>query len=190
MPFRVEAIDGHLCQMRLKMPVKSWNDWRRDEDGAAALEFAFLSIPFFTFLIGIIEIALMIANASVLEGATYDAARLVRTGQVQQGADPETVFRSALCGHAVILDCDAIQYNVTTMNSFSDAEEAVPTFDEDGNMEEEDFDAGGSGDIVMIRVSYLYEMMTPMLGDLFTNYPDRRRLMTSTVVLQTEPYEF
>lgn len=172
------------------MPVTLWNNWRKDEDGAAALEFAFLSIPFFTFLIGIIEVALMIANASVLEGATYDAARLVRTGQVQQGADPETMFRSALCDHAVILDCDDIQFTVTTLNTFGDAEDAVPTFDEDGNMEEEDFDAGGSGDIVMIRVSYLYEMMTPMLGQLFTNYPGRKRLMMSTVVLQTEPYEF
>ena len=53
--------------------------WRKEQDGAAALEFAFLGIPFFFFVIGIIEVALMMANASIMEGAVYDAARMVRT---------------------------------------------------------------------------------------------------------------
>lgn len=176
--------------MWFKMPVKFWDSWRKDEDGAAALEFAFLSIPFFTFLIAIIEISIMLASSSMLEGAAQDAARLVRTGQVQQSGDPEAMFREALCGHAVILDCDVIQYSVRTLDNFSEAEEDLPEVDEDGNLEDDDFTIGGSGDIVMIRVSYLYGMLTPMLGDLFTNYPGRKRLMMSTVVMQTEPYEF
>src|SRR5690606_26255892 len=137
--------------------------WRREQDGAAAIEFAFLGIPFVFFIIGIIEVALMMANASILEGAVYDAARLVRTGQVQQNGDPEEAFRAAICDHAVIMDCDSLEYFVTTLDSFSDADENLPEFDDEGSMEEQDFEVGGSGDIVMIRVSYLYEFMTPWI---------------------------
>lgn len=164
--------------------------WRKEQDGAAALEFAFLGIPFFFFVIGIIEVALMMANASIMEGAVYDAARMVRTGQVQQNGDPEAAFRAAICDHAIIMDCDGFEYYVTTLDSFSDAEENLPEFDEEGSMENQDFEAGGSGDIVMIRVSYLYQFMTPWIGEIFTDYPNNTRLMMSTVVLQTEPYEF
>lgn len=166
------------------------NRWKREQDGVAAMEFAFLGIPFFMFIIGIIEVALMMANASIMEGAVYDAARQIRTGQVQQDGDPEAAFRAAICDHAIIMDCDGFEYYVTTLNNFSDADENLPEFDEEGSMEDQDFSAGGSGDVVLIRVSYLYEFMTPWIGEIFTDYPNNTRLMMSTVVLQTEPYEF
>lgn len=176
--------------MRLKMPLISWNNWRKDEDGAAALEFAFLSIPFFIFIIGIIEVALMFASASIMEGAVNDAARLVRTGQLQtMPGDSEQAFLDEICDHAIIMECARFQYFVTTLESFEEADGELPTLDEEGNLEDVGFTLGGAGDVVMIRVTYLYEMMTPMLGNLFTNYPGRKRLMMSTVVLQTEPYE-
>lgn len=165
--------------------------WRRDESGATAVEFAFLAVPFFIFIIAIIEVALVLAHASILEGAAFTAARQIRVGQVQQAAgDPEDVFRDALCGHARIMDCGAMQYSVTTLENFGEAAEQAATFDDEGNLEDPQFDAGGSGSIVIVRVSYLYRMLTPLVGQFFANYPDNRRLLFSTVILQTEPYEF
>ncbi|MBU0800811.1 MAG: pilus assembly protein [Alphaproteobacteria bacterium] len=165
--------------------------WLKNNEGTTAIEFAILAIPFYLFLIAIIEVALLLANTSILEGAAQDAARLVRTGNIQQNvADPEEAFLAAICDHAIIMDCNLVQYNVTTLDSFDDAAESAATYDEDGNMEDTGFVVGGSGDIVMIRVSYLYPLMTPLIGRFFSNYPGNRRLLMSTVVLQTEPYEF
>ncbi|MED5423054.1 MAG: TadE/TadG family type IV pilus assembly protein, partial [Pseudomonadota bacterium] len=63
----------------------------KKNDGATAIEMAFIALPLCYFMIGIIEIALMFTTSIVLEGATSDASRLVRTGQVQQaGADGQS----------------------------------------------------------------------------------------------------
>ena len=163
-----------------------------NQKGTTAIEFSLLALPFCLFVIGIIELALMFASGFLLQGAVSDAARLIRTGQVQQagGGDPADMFREALCGHAVaLISCDDIQFNVQTLDSFA-AQGSDMVFDEDGNLTSQDFDAGGVRDVVLIQVAYLYPLMTPMIGEFFSDYPGNKRLLTSVVVFETEPYQF
>lgn len=164
--------------------------WAGENSGATAVEFSLLAIPLVFIVLGIIELSLMFAANAMLQGAVYDAARLIRTGQVQQAADPETLFQTALCDHAsMFLDCAEIEYDVSTLGTFDEAG-GTPVFDENGNMEDPGFDVGGAREIVLIHVTYLYPLMTPMIGNFLANYPDNRRLLSSTVALETEPYEF
>ena len=158
-------------------------------DGSTAMEFSLLMIPFITLTLGIIELSLMFTAASLVEGATGTASRLIRTGQIQQGGgDPETVFRDALCEFATVLvDCGQMVIEVQPLNSYADF--TGPTLDVDGNMVPQGFDAGGSNDRVLIRVAYNYTMMTPLVGPLL-NGPDGQMQFISTIVLQSEPYEF
>ncbi len=161
----------------------------RRKDGSTAIEFSLLMMPYMLISLGIIEISLMFFSASLLEGSTDSAARLVRTGQVQQTAgDPETMFREALCSYAVVLiDCNDMVIEVVTLNNYSDF--TGPTYDANGDMVSSGFDAGGSNDKVLIRVAYRYSMITPLVGTLL-NGPSGSTLFVSTIVLQTEPYEF
>ena len=164
----------------------------RRQDGTTAIEFSLLAIPYFLLTLGIIELSVMYASASLLEGATGSAARLIRTGQIQQatGQDPETVFRDAMCDYArVLINCNDVQLEVVQMDSFADYGTYAPQFDADGNLLSQGFDAGGSNDRVLIRVAYRYHMMTPFIVTLLAG-PNSERLFMSTIVLQTEPYEF
>ena len=68
---------------------------------------------------------------------------------------------------------------------FPDAE-----FNEDGDLQDQGFDAGGVSDVVMIRTAFKYAIKTPMMQLILTNNNDGNRILLSTVVLQTEPYEF
>ncbi len=165
------------------------NRWKKKKDGSAAIEFSLLLLPYMLLSLGIMELSLMFMSASLLEGATDSAARLIRTGQIQQGtADPETVFRDALCNYAVVLiDCNSMIIEVTTLNNYTDY--TAPTYDADGNMISSGFNAGGSNDKVLIRVAYSYSMITPLVGPLL-NGPNGSTQFISTIVLQTEPYEF
>lgn len=165
--------------------------WAQNEDGVTAVEFALVGLPFLLMVIGIIEMSLMFTSQSLLEASTAQAARQIRTGAVQQGGGEEA-FTEALCDFAsVFIPCEDIQYQVVALENFGDAEGfPPPTYDENGDLEDQGFDPGGVSDVVMIRTSYTYPIKTPMMQVLLTNNDGSSRIMISTIVLQTEPYEF
>lgn len=163
----------------------------RKKDGSTSLEFALLFIPYLLLTLGTIELSLMFTAGTLLEGATGNASRLIRTGQIQQSnLDPQEMFRDALCDYATVLvNCNEIDVEVVQLDSFADAANNVPTFDDDGNLVSQGFAPGGSNDRVLIRIAYRYRVITPMVGTLLAG-EDGERLFMSTLVLQTEPYEF
>lgn len=175
------------------MCLKWFRPWIRRKDGTTAIEFSLMAIPYIMLTLGTIELSIMYASASLLEGATGTAARLIRTGQLQQdqsGRQPEDIFRDSLCQYAtVLINCNDISIEVLPLQSFADAENLEPQFDEDGNVVPQGFGAVGSNDRVLIRTSYRYNMMTPFIGPLLVG-PTNSRLFMSTLVLQTEPYDF
>ena len=168
--------------------------WRKRDDGVVAVEFALIAIPFFVLLLGTIETSLFFASGAVLEGAAADAARLIRTGQAQQSADPEQMFEDELCEMVgVMINCNNLQYEVIRMtgDTFSDAESNQPAFDDDGNLEPGVFDAGNSNDVILVRAVYRYEFLTPYLGTMITGDPSRNwSIHMASVVIRSEPYVF
>ncbi len=169
--------------------IQAFRKLFKRDDGATAIEFSLLFMPYMLISLGIMEISLMFASASLLEGATDSASRLIRTGSLQQSnQDPETMFRDAMCSFAtVLITCEDVVIDVSVLENYGDF--SGPTLDEDGNLVSGGFDPGGSNDKVLIRVAYRYEMITPVVGPLL-NGPGGTTLFVSTLVLQTEPYEF
>ena len=165
--------------------------WFKNKDGSTAVEFALIGIPFIFMVIGIIEMALMFTAQSLLEASTAEAARQIRTGSVQQGGG-EDEFTDVLCEFsAALIPCNQIQYQVEAMEDFGEAQDFPDaSFDENGDLEDQGFDPGGVSDVVMIRTSYKYPIKTPMMQLMLTNNNDSNRIMLSTIVMQTEPYEF
>lgn len=165
--------------------------WLKREEGSTAIEFSMLFMPFIYILLGTMEISLMFASNSVLDGATASAARLVRTGQAQQASgNPADMFRDRLCQQAsVLIDCSKLQYEVVQIDTFADFGNYAPSFDEEGNLESQGFSPGGVNSINLVRVAYNYPLITPLIGDLLSNMPGRKRQMISTIVLETEPYD-
>src|SRR5689334_19170048 len=96
--------------------------WVKGREGTTAVEFSFLIIPYVFLTLAIIELSVMYTAASLLEGATGAAARLIRTGQLQQvQTDPEQMFRDAICNYAtVLIKCTDIFIEVIPLDNFSD----------------------------------------------------------------------
>lgn len=175
------------------MTYQRLGTYGRDARGATAVEFALVAVPLVLLIFGLIEISMVFTKQGVLEHATLQAARQVRTGQAQQSGDAETVFRDELCARSsFLISCDDIAYDVQTMDSFTDANAVPPpSFDEDGNLETQGFAVGGAESVVMIRTIYRHPIVTPIMQPLLSNAGEAdTRLMISTVVLQTEPYEY
>jgi Flp pilus assembly protein TadG len=166
--------------------------WFKAKEGSTAIEFSLMAVPYLVLSLGIIELGIMYASASMLEGATSHASRMIRTGQLQQSSSvtPQRDFEEELCDYAsVLLDCSLVVVEVIPMQSYNDYSNLAPQFDENGDMISGGFNAGGSNDRILIRTAYRYQMLTPFIGQLLAP-PIGERLFMSTLVLQTEPYEF
>ncbi len=185
---------GYKSQGYREMRKILFKNWFYKNDGVTAIEFALIGPPFFLLVLGIMEIGMFFAAGSVLEGASNDAARLIRTGAVQLSADPETTFNTELCDKVgAMLDCTKLQYEVIQMadNSFATAADYTPTFDDEGNLVPAGFSAGNSNDVVLIRAVYKYEFLTPYIGTMITGDMSRNwAVHMATVVLKAEPYRF
>ncbi|MGM0423076.1 MAG: TadE/TadG family type IV pilus assembly protein [Pseudomonadota bacterium] len=165
----------------------------KQQDGATAIEFGLLAVPFFFLILGTIEMSLFYASGVTLEGAATAASRLIRTGQVQKSGDPQTAFEQTMCDKAgAVLSCDEIVYEVINLgDSFSGANSTPPSYDAEGNMIPSGFEPGDAEDVIMVRLSYRHDFFSPLLGPfLGDDTGTNSALHTSTVVLRTEPYRF
>jgi Flp pilus assembly pilin Flp len=104
--------------------LKSIRQFLRDQEGVTAIEFAFVGPPFLLLLAAIFELGLTLTTQSLLDGAVRDAARLIRTGQVQSQGSPITVFQNLLCSEVSSVisasDCaNKIIFEVQVFSNFS-----------------------------------------------------------------------
>lgn len=170
----------------------------KNKDGATAVEFAFFAIPFMFLLIGMVEIGMMSTAGTLLQGATDDAARLIRTGQAQKSADPQGTFEDKLCEKVqLLIDCDDLVYEVIKIDAnqgfggIADNMALVePSFDPDGNLESDGFDPGSENSLIITRVTYHYPMLSPFVGPFLADEGKNTKLLMSTAIIQNEPYDF
>jgi Flp pilus assembly protein TadG len=172
---------------------KNIKSWRTQNKGVVVIEFALVGLPFIIMLIGFIEVCLFFSSAVSLEGATNDAARMIRTGQVQAAGDPVQVFQNELCSQVNgLINCSSLQYQVIPIagNSFANAALLAPQFDASGNLMNQSFNPGASSGDILVRVVYPYVFLTPFLGKIIMGGAATQATLMSTIVIQNEPYKF
>lgn len=180
---------------------KRLDRYAADKRGIAAVEFALIAMPFFFLIFGLLEVCVIFIMSSILEHAATEAARQIRTGQLQTGglADPADKFRTDLCNELLsLLSCDAdvLMLDVQTFNTFSTTGSSAVTYNDSShatdpggvNSDSFGFAAGGQNEIVVIRVFYEWELIVPVLSAPLSNMDGNRRLLQSTVAFRNEPF--
>ena len=165
----------------------SWKLGRlgRDRKGATAVEFALIAVPFITILLAVIETGYVFFLAILIEGATADAARQIRTGAVQESGAPLAQFQTTICNQVFgLVPCGDFVIDVRNYTRFSDA--SPPSMP--GNQAGATFAPGGPGDIVVVRVAYAWSFMTPLLENLMANADGGSRSIVASQAFRNEPY--
>jgi Flp pilus assembly protein TadG len=173
--------------------------YRASEGGGTAVEFAIVGGPFLYLLCVILEMGMMLFTEYALEHAEAQAARLIRTGQAQNDGMTADNFKQIVCDNVPFLDCESKLFvDVRKYEDFASvsAPSAIST-DADGNSEMSDditvsaqFDPGGPGDVVVVRVYYAWDLFVPSIPGMsgFSNLSGYRRLLSTTFAFQNEPY--
>jgi Flp pilus assembly protein TadG len=165
----------------------------RREDAAAALEFALVAAPFIALTLAIVQTSLAFFAGQVLESAVADSSREILTGQVQSANMTQSGFSQAVCNKIQSLfSCSGLMVDVRTANSFASANTSMPTLTYDGNGNVNNawqFNPGNPGDIVVMRVMYLWPVFTGPLSLNLSNQSNGKLLLMATAVFKNEPFQ-
>jgi Flp pilus assembly protein TadG len=172
--------------------------FRRADEGATAIEFGLVALPFFALLFAIIETALTFWTTQVLETAVSNASRQIYTGQFQSAnagtTDPAqlaTKFRDEICKSIVALfSCGDIKVDVRSFASFP-SQNAAPPITADRQFDSANFgkyESPGANQIVVVRAAVEYPVFVSLLNPNQANLADGNRLLMGTATFRTEPY--
>jgi Flp pilus assembly protein TadG len=172
----------------------------RADRGAAAVEFAIISIPLIALLLATFQTAVVLFAAQVLESATEAAARQIMTGQAQSSNLTQSQFRNLICppssggtpaANALpkLIDCTKLIVDVRVASNFSSADTSKNVFLTPAQAQ---FSPGGPNTINVVRVMYQLPSYLSIAGggsNIFgvTGGPTSNVILAAAV-FQTEPY--
>ncbi|WP_322885167.1 TadE/TadG family type IV pilus assembly protein [Sinorhizobium medicae] len=180
-----------------------------DREGATAIEFAILALPFFIVVFASIETFVAFAGEQLLANATDTLARRIRTGDItteagKDGFMTEAQFRQAFCEEiAVMMTCSATEATQPSKlyldvrelpEDLSAFPQAVPRIGSDLDTSGFTFAPGGPNDYTMVRAYYRWTVITDLVRPLVTKLRSagesmpRDYLMVATATFRNENY--
>ncbi|MBY2965683.1 pilus assembly protein [Rhizobium leguminosarum] len=184
----------------------------RSRDGAAAIEFALLAIPYFLVIFAILETFVAFAAEELVSNAVDTMSRRMRTGQIIYNLGRTTdmnqaQFRQAFCDEiSILIRCSAsevatpskLYVDVQTFSTFSAIPTTIPKLSTDKyadiNTAAFKYAPGGAGTINMLRAYYRWEITADLVRPYITTIRPsdgsmpRQYLIVATAAFQNEQY--
>jgi Flp pilus assembly protein TadG len=175
--------------LRRLLPTRAARRFARHQDGAAAVEFALVAVPFLALLFAILETALVFFAGQTLEAAVTDAGRLIMTGQAQGFSQAD--FKTQVCNRLAggLFDCtNGVYVNVQTYSSYAAINTASPISNGQFDTTQMAYSPGVQGSIVVVTLYYEWPIYVSLLGSNLSNLNGGSRLLVATSVFRNEPY--
>lgn len=164
----------------------------RDRRGAAAMEFALVSIPLAALMVAILQTTLVYFAQQNLEMTAEKSVRQLMTGQAQSAGMTQAQFKNVVCSKLPsFLKCSNVIVDVQQATAFSDVTTAVPTltYDSSGNITNSwQYSPGTQGAINVVKIMYIWDVQKGPLGFDLSTMSSGKRLLIVTSVFKTEPY--
>jgi Flp pilus assembly protein TadG len=164
-----------------------------DVSGVTSVEMAFIAPPLLAAIIAILQTGLIFLSNGCLEEAVEKSSRMILTGSIQTQGLTQSQFLTTACANLPsLLSCANLMVDVQTYSNFSGANTSTPvlTYDAQGNITNQwQYNTGGPGDIVVLRLLYLCPVVGGPLNFTLTNARGGKRLLMATAVFKNEPYQ-
>jgi hypothetical protein len=180
----------------------------KHEEGVAAVELAIVMPIFALMVCGILETAFIMYASAVMEGATTSSSRLGKTGFTDTSQSRQDLIYNMIKGQCgLLIDINKVSITTMTYSNFDKIGDPEVFTDSNGNgvynLGETYTDTngngqwdsdmgqtglGGAGDVVLYRVTYPWDVLTPMMKYFFGGGTGTYTL-TSSMVVKNEPYD-
>ena len=172
--------------------------FRRSEDGATAVEFALISVPFLALLVAILETALLFWTSQVLEEAVSETSRRLLTGEALtrytgNAATNTQAFKNDVCANAPgLVDCSKLVIDVRSYTSFANAKNGTdgtnPISAGGLNTTGFGYTAPQPQQIVVVRAVLEYPLYFTYWSASLANIGSGRRGIVASATFRTEPF--
>jgi Flp pilus assembly protein TadG len=176
------------------MPARVACRFVREEDGATAVEFGLVALPFLALTFAIIETSLVFFAGQSLEAAVADASRQIMTGQAQNAGytTSDTFKKNVVCEYlktgVTMFDCNKVVVDVKNFASFSSIATSSPVTNGQLDDKKATFKATGPGCIQVVSFYYSWPIYVSLLGNNLSNLGEGTRLLVATAVFRNEPF--
>ncbi len=187
MPHNINKSFDFKSRRLLQLP-KIVRRLKNEEDGATAVEFGMLAMPFFMLLLAIIESSISFFAGQVLESAVDDVSRKIRTGQLDQTMTEQTLRNEICAASAVLFTCEDINIDMQVVATYEDLGDRPKPVDGVVDPDDFNFESAGPRQIVMVTVVTEWPIYTNILQKYLSNLDSGKALMTAVAVFRTEPY--
>ena len=166
----------------------------RNREGATAMEFALLAIPFAILVFALLECCISFAGQQVLANVTDDVARKIRTGQLRPADLNEQKLKDLICEDLSVIvadNCPGLEVDLKQYGSFAQAAAVRIEVTADNDLDTSEFAVtpGPSMSKNMLRVFYKWPVMTDFISKQVSNLKDNKTLHFATVTWQNEPFD-
>lgn len=177
--------------MRRGALIRLARRFRRAREGATAVEFGMVILPFMFMMFAVFELGMIFMIDSTLENAVIDTGRLVRTGQAQASAMTQETFKDEVCSRMTIFEtpCEAnLKIDVRTVTDFGSAPPDPMADGENFNDGETGYDAGSARELVVVSAWYKQTLLTPLLAQALSRLNDGSAWISATTAFRNEPF--
>lgn len=171
--------------------------YRDAKDGATAVEFAILLVPFGAMLFAIIELGIVFFIQATVGNAMQEASREIRTGQFQSSGGLAAAFADKVCaGMAGLGSCGALRVDVVssaTGRFEANLLPATPRSDPaDPNaappMPPSSYVDTGPRAVVVVRAQYYHKLAFPGKYTRLANASGNVRIIETVTAFRNEPF--
>jgi len=161
----------------------------RAREGSAAVEFGMVALPFCLMIFAILELGMVFVTDSILENATIETGRLVRTGQASAQNMTAEQFKTSLCGRMSIFAGDCATRATVDVREIPQFATTPPDPTASGtfNADTLTYTTGDPGDLILVRVWYRQPLLTTFMAQGLSRLDDGAALLTATTAFRNEP---
>ena len=171
-------------------------------EGATAIEFALLALPFFIIVFASIETFVAFSAEQLFANANETMARKIRTGIINPTNTTKVAYRQAFCEEIkILMPCSATEaqtedklfIHVESFASYADITPAVAIVEDNLDTASFQFAPGGKKTINIVRAYYRWDIITDLVRPLISSVKtadgtSRNYLMVATTIVQNEDY--
>jgi Flp pilus assembly protein TadG len=172
--------------------------FQRNRDGATAIEFGILAIPFCLLLFAILESCISFAAQQVMSNVTDDIARQIRTGRLPAADNNKTAMTTKICGELAIIvsSCSTnLVIDLRVFDTYALAAAAAPIklkgTGSSQDIDETDFAVKAGGARTRKHAACLFtagRVMTDLLRLSMSNIREKQTLLFATTTWRNEPF--